>query len=343
MRHRADRADLAVPPTSAAQPQPLLAVNDLCVEFPRPGGGWTRVVDGVSFALERGEALGFVGESGSGKTMSARALLGLVPRPGRVRGSIRISGRDVTNLKDREWTQVRSNLIGMVFQDAMSGLNPVRTVGSTLIEVARRKPGATKQDAQKRALDVLDAVGIPSPRDRMTAYPHQLSGGLRQRVMIALAIINEPDVIVADEPTTALDATIQAQIMERLRELLGERAMLLITHDMGVAASICDRIQVIYSGRIAEEGRAQDVLTRPRHPYTAGLLRAVPRFDRNRTPLVPIPGTPPTAGSVGDWCAFADRCVNVTEQCRAHEPPLTQFQDRRLACFNPWDSEGGGT
>jgi oligopeptide/dipeptide ABC transporter ATP-binding protein len=329
----------AAPPTPSGTP--LLEVDELTVEFPVGGGEWLPVVDRVSFALHRGEALGFVGESGSGKTMSARALLGLVPRPGRVRGSIRLLGREVNGLSDREWTKVRSREIGMVFQDAMSGLNPVRTVGSTLVEVARRD-GLNRRAAHDRAVAVLEAVGIPSPAERMKVYPHQLSGGLRQRVMIALAIINEPGIIIADEPTTALDATIQAQIMERLRALLGERSLMLITHDMGVAASLCDRIQVIYAGRMAEAGTARQVLTQPRHPYTAGLLRAVPKFDRSRTPLVPIPGVPPQAGTVGDACAYAPRCVNASERCVASQPPFAPVDGRMLACYHPWGDTAGG-
>lgn len=321
--------------------QPVLRVEDLIVEFPARHGGWTRVVDGVSFELYRGDALGFVGESGSGKTMSARALLGLVPRPGRVRGSIQLLGEEMVDLSDRQWSSVRSDRIGMVFQDAMSGLNPVRTVGSSLAEVARKR-GGTRAEVRQRAIDVLDAVGIPSPEARLKAYPHQLSGGLRQRVMIALAIINEPVIIVADEPTTALDATIQAQIMERLRALLGDRALLMITHDLGVAATICDRIQVIYAGRLAEAGTARDVLVRPRHPYTAGLIQAVPRFDRDRVPLVPIPGSPPPPGTVGDACAFASRCVNVADRCRQQAPPWEESDGRHLACFHPWDPTDEG-
>lgn len=324
---------------TVASPARLLEVTDLAIEFPRHGGGWTRVVDGVSFSLDRGEALGFVGESGSGKTMSARALLGLVPRPGRVRGSIKLFGRELVGLSDRQWSRIRSDQIGMVFQDAMSGLNPVRTIGSLLMEVARRGHGLDRKQARERAIEVLDSVGIPDPRERLKVYPHQLSGGLRQRVMIALAIINEPAVIVADEPTTALDATIQAQIMERLRALLGDRALLMITHDLGVAASICDRMQVIYAGRLAEVGTARDVLLDPRHPYTAGLIRAVPRFDRDRAPLVPIPGLPPAPGSVGERCAFADRCVNVSDRCREELPRITTVDGRRVACFHP----GGGS
>ena len=328
--------------TTPTASEVLLEADELTVEFPSRSG-WTPVVDGISFQLRRGEALGFVGESGSGKTMSARSLLGLVPRPGRVRGSVRLRGRELVGISNKEWTAIRSREIGMVFQDAMSGLNPVRTIGSMLVEVARRgEEDLSRRDARRKAIDVLDAVGVPSPAERLKVYPHQLSGGLRQRVMIALAIVNEPGIIIADEPTTALDATIQAQIIERLRDLLGERALLLITHDMGVAASMCDRVQVMYAGRMAEAGDANQVLMAPRHPYTAGLLRAVPKFDRSRTPLVPIPGAPPRAGTTGDACAFAPRCVNATEMCIEEEPPFIVEEGRSVACYHPWDGPTGG-
>jgi oligopeptide/dipeptide ABC transporter ATP-binding protein len=314
----------------------VLRVEDLTVEFPDGHGGWVQVVDEVSFELRRGEALGFVGESGSGKTMTARSLLGLVPRPGRMRGRIELNGREISRLPDRKWNDIRGGEIGMVFQDAMSGLNPVRTVGSLLGEVVRRHQGLTRAAARRRAIDVLRAVGIPSPEERVDAYPHQLSGGLRQRVMIALAIANDPAVIIADEPTTALDATIQAQILERLTALLQDSALIMITHDLGVASAICDRIVVVYAGRLAEVGDAYRVLVQPRHPYTAGLIRAVPRFDQDRAPLSPIPGSPPKPSDIPDSCPFAPRCVNATDRCRQSHPPLEEHDGRLVACFHPW-------
>jgi oligopeptide/dipeptide ABC transporter ATP-binding protein len=330
-----------VPVSAAASPPPragevILRVEDLTVEFPDGDGSWTRVVDGVSLELRRGEALGVVGESGSGKTMTARSVLGLVPRPGRMRGRVELNGREVSSLRERDWNRIRGDEIGMVFQDAMSGLNPVRTVGSLLVEVIRKHRDLSRGAAREQAIETLSAVGIPNPAERFGVYPHQLSGGLRQRVMIALAIVNQPSVIVADEPTTALDATIQAQILERLRALLSDSGLIMITHDLGVAAALCDRVVVIYAGRVAEVGDAERVLVRPRHPYTARLIRAVPRFDRGRSPLVPISGMPPKPSDVPPSCAFAPRCPNALDHCREVHPPLEEHDGRRVACFNPW-------
>lgn len=315
-----------------------VAVDGLRVEFPVADGEWVPVVDDVSFRIGLGEVLGFVGESGSGKTMTALSLLGLVPSPGRVTtGTIRLSGREVQRLDAKAWSELRGNEIGMVFQDALSGLNPVRTVGSLLIEAVRRHRDVHRREARRRALDTLQAVGIPRPLERLGVYPHQLSGGLRQRVMIALAIINEPSVLVADEPTTALDATIQAQILELLQEQAETRAVLLITHDIGVAAAACDRVAVVYAGRLAEHGDVVRTLQHPRHPYSTGLLSAVPRFDPDRRALVPIGGTPPSAADILPGCAFAPRCPNALERCPEDRPPLAEYDGRLLACWNPVD------
>jgi oligopeptide/dipeptide ABC transporter ATP-binding protein len=317
----------------------VLAVSDLRVAFPGRGGRWRPVVDGISFEARRGEALGLVGDSGAGKTMTALSLLGLVPPPGRVAGSIRLLGRELVGLQEREWWALRGQQVGMVFQDALSGLNPVRTVGSLLEEAARRRYGGfpralARRWARERALEALQAVGMPEPRARLGAYPHQLSGGLRQRVMIALAIVNVPQLIVADEPTTALDSTLQAQIVELLRRLLGDAALILITHDLGLAASLCDRVATIYAGRIAETGSAETVLTAPRHPYTAALLAAVPRLGSRELPR-PIPGTAPAFGQRPPGCAFAPRCPNAAALCVRQQPPLEPVEGRLAACWNP--------
>ncbi|MDX1450694.1 MAG: ABC transporter ATP-binding protein [Acidimicrobiia bacterium] len=315
-----------------------VSVEDLRIEFPFGGRTWLPVVDGVSFEVRRGEVLGFVGESGSGKTMTALSLLGLVPEPGRItRGRIMINGREVQDLDIREWARLRGAEVGMVFQDALSGLNPVRSVGSLLVEAVRRHRDVGRPEARRRALDTLSAVGIPQPEERMGVYPHQLSGGLRQRVMIALAIINGPTVLVADEPTTALDATIQAQILDLLRAQAESRAVLLITHDIGVAAAICDRVAVVYSGRMAESGDVISTLQHPRHPYSVGLLNAVPRFRPDRKALVPIAGAPPTPSDVVPGCAFAPRCPNALERCPTDRPSLVADGHRLLACWNPVD------
>ena len=310
-----------------------LEVEDLTVH----AGGAVPVglVRGVSFALRRGEVLGLVGESGSGKTLTALSLLRLVPAGLEQRGVVRIGGRAIESLSERDMRRLRGSEISMVFQDPMTALNPVRTIGSYLSEVARRHLKQSRGDARRRVTDALRATGIPSPEQRFGSYPHQLSGGLRQRAMIALALLNDPAVIVADEPTTALDSTIQAQILDLLRSRLHQSALLLVTHDLGVAREICDRIAVMYAGRIVEHGPAAQVLEEPRHPYTVGLLRAAPRFDRDRRPLVPIPGDPPQPATIGPGCAFAPRCPRADDRCRTTRPELVAFGEASAACWNP--------
>ena len=316
----------------------ILSVKDVVVQFPRPKKKTPfNAVNGVSFELRKGETLGLVGESGSGKSMTALSLLGLVPVPGRIiEGSINLRDRRIDNLPINELRKVRGNDLGMVFQDPMTGLNPVRNIGSQLCESVIRHQNVSKSEALEIAFQALDDVGIPSARDRLEAFPHELSGGLRQRVMIALALINHPEVIIADEATTALDATIQAQILDLFRERLANATMILITHDMGVAAEICDRIAVMYAGRIVETGTIEEVLSSPRHPYTMGLLSAVPRFDIRRPKLVPIPGQPPTAEDIVQGCAFSSRCKFTKENC-AERPLLEKRDNRQVAC---WFSKG---
>ncbi len=320
----------------------VLTVDGVKVSFPRPEGGYIRAVDGVSLQLARGETLGIVGESGSGKTMLALSLMGLVPKPGAVTaGRINLLGREITGLAEKQLRHCRGRDIGMIFQDPMTSLNPVRRVGTLLIEAIRRHGSASPLTARQRALDAFLEVGIPSPEHRLNAYPHELSGGLRQRVMIALALVNHPPVIVADEPTTALDTTIQAQILSLMRDRLSGAALILITHDLGVAAEICDRIAVMYHGRIVEMGQIEDILAEPAHPYTAGLLAAVPRFDFNRPDLEPIPGAPPGPEDRISGCAFRPRCGHATAQC-AETPGLEERGQRRLACFNPLSASAAG-
>lgn len=313
----------------------VLRVSELVVEFPRPDLSGFRAVNGVNIELRRGETLGIVGESGSGKTMIALSLLGIVPLPGKIiEGTISLYDRRIDNLPTNAIRKVRGNDIGIVFQDPMTGLNPVRTVGSQLTESSRRHNDVSRSEGEERAFRALDDVGIPSARERLKAFPHELSGGLRQRVMIALALINHPDVIVADEPTTALDATIQAQILDLFRLRLAKSTMILITHDLGVAAEICDRIAVMYAGRIVETGTIDDVLSNPRHPYTVGLLAAVPKFDVRRPKLIPIPGQPPTAEDVVRGCAFSPRCTFATPECEKR-PLLEERGGRPVACWYP--------
>jgi oligopeptide/dipeptide ABC transporter ATP-binding protein len=321
---------------TAASGDTILSVNELVVEFPRPGQPTDfRAVNSVSFDLRQGETLGLVGESGSGKSMTALSLLGIVPAPGKIiEGSISLRDRRIDNLPVSQLRRVRGNDIGMVFQDPMTGLNPVRNIGSQLIESVMRHQRVSKNAATELAFQALDDVGIPSPRERLEGYPHELSGGLRQRVMIALALINHPEVIIADEATTALDATIQAQILDLFRERLASATMILITHDMGVAAEICDRIMVMYAGRIVETGTIEEVLSSPRHPYTVGLLAAVPKFDIRRPKLVPIPGIPPTAEDIVRGCPFAPRCQFAETDCD-QRPPLDYAEGRMVACWHP--------
>lgn len=308
----------------------LLSVEGLRLGFPGAPGAPV-VLDGIDLHVDQGEILGLVGESGSGKSMTALAAMGLLPPGAKVlAGRIRLDGQDLTALSERGWRRIRGNAIGMVFQDPMTGLNPVRSVGSLLGEAIRRHQGTTRARAAEIAEAALRSVGIPAPRERLGAYPHQLSGGMRQRVMIALALVNAPRVILADEPTTALDATVQAQILDLLRARLHESGGLMITHDLGVAAEICDRIAVIYHGRIVEHGPAQQVLRAPRHPYTAGLLAAVPTFSGRGTRLVPIPGHPPAPVADRPGCSFAPRCARASAACTTTAPAL----ENGVACHH---------
>lgn len=315
----------------------LLHLEDLRISFPSTAGrGRVQILHGVSFDLQRGQALALVGESGSGKTMTARALIGLLPPTALIEsGAMVLDGQDLTSLNRREWLAIRGGSIGTVFQDAMSGLDPVRTIGSLLIESIRLHTSLSRKSARAQAVEVLGSVGIPNPVERLKSYPHQLSGGQRQRVMIALAIVTKPPLVIADEPTTALDATIQAQILELLRTELGTSSLIIITHDLGVAASIADNTAVMYAGRIVEYGQTTDVLERPHHPYTVGLLEAAPAFSRERRPLRPIPGVPPRPQDLGGGCAFAPRCANAQPDCLAKVPDVVHDHGRQHACLHP--------
>ena len=317
----------------------VLLVEHLKVTFPRSGETPFHAVNDVSLTLKTGEALGIVGESGSGKTMTALSMLGLMPQPGEITGgAITLQGEPLAGLSEKALQRRRGRDIGMIFQDPMTSLNPVRRVGSILVESVRRHNTTSKSDARKTALQALKDVGVPSPEQRLDAYPHELSGGLRQRVMIALAIINHPSVIVADEPTTALDATIQAQILDLLRERLSDAALVLITHDLGVAAEICDRVAVMYHGRIVEMGPTADILHNPAHPYTVGLLAAVPHFDFSRQRLASIPGAPPAPGDTVIGCSFAARCDQASSICRQNPVPVLRGH-RMVACWSPLTGE----
>jgi oligopeptide/dipeptide ABC transporter ATP-binding protein len=321
----------------------LLEVEDLAVRFPAPGGA-VRAVDGVTLALARGEVLGLVGESGCGKSALALALLDLVPPPGaRSGGLIRYDGRDVTADGGRALRALRGRRIAMVFQDPMTGLNPYLRVGAQLAETARLC-GASPHDARRAAAALLERVGIDEPGRRLDAWPHELSGGQRQRAMLAMALLGEPELLLADEPTTALDVTTQAQILLLLRELQRERglAILFITHDLAVAAGLCDRVAVMYAGRILEEAPAAALFARPGHPYTEALLGCVPRLDAPLgSRLATIEGLPPRLRAPASECTFAPRCPRAVPACRAAEPPLAAEGARRRRCILPLEALGG--
>jgi len=317
---------------------PLLEVNDLRVEF-RTDEGTLRAVDGVSFSIEPGATLGIVGESGSGKSVTSLALLGLVPQPpGRVTsGSAHFRGRDLLRLSHRELSAIRGNRIAMIFQDPMTSLNPFLTIADQLTEVTRLHLGHRRRQALDHAVDMLEQVGIPDPGRRIFEYPHQFSGGMRQRVMIAMALTCKPDVLIADEPTTALDVTIQAQILELIRRLQQSygTAMILITHDLGVVAQVCDRVNVMYAGRFVEEAPVEQIFKAPRHPYTIGLLASLPRIaGPSIGRLTPIPGQPPHLAHLEPGCAFRPRCSVAIERCALEAPPLIEIgEGLRSACF----------
>ena len=325
-----------------SETRPLLEVRDLTVSFGGRDRGDARatVLDGVGFTLNAGSVVGLVGESGCGKSVTAMSILRLLPSPpSRVeRGSVRFDGSDLLSLDEGAMRDMRGNRIGMIFQEPMTSLNPTFTVGWQIDEALRLHTGLNREERHRRCLELLRLVGIGAPERRLAQYPHELSGGLRQRIMIAMALACEPRLLVADEPTTALDVTIQAQILDLLsglRERLG-MAILLITHDLGVVAEHCDEVVVMYAGRVVETAPVRPLFARPRHPYTAGLLASMPRLDGGRGVLPTIPGMVPSPGKRPPGCPFADRCPNVLDRCRAEMPPLAGGPDRHaFACWNP--------
>jgi oligopeptide/dipeptide ABC transporter ATP-binding protein len=322
-----------------ARNEPLLAVEDLRVQF-WTGGGMVYAVNGVSFEVSAGETLGIVGESGCGKSVTALALLGLLPRAGRVTsGTARLGGRDLLKLKDREMRRLRGRQIAMIFQDPMTSLNPVLTIGRQIREPLETHFGMSRKQAGARAGELLERVGIPSPKARLMDYPHQFSGGMRQRAMIAMALACKPKLLIADEPTTALDVTIQAQILTILRELVAEEdtALVMITHDLGVVAGMCERVNVMYAGMFMETGSAEQLFETPRHPYTLGLLQSVPRLDAARkAKLQAIEGAPRNMLQPPSACPFQPRCRYEVDLSRKEVPPLVEIEPgHKLACFNP--------
>jgi oligopeptide/dipeptide ABC transporter ATP-binding protein len=307
---------------------PLLELDNLHTYF-YTDAGLARSVDGVSFQVGAGETVGVVGESGCGKSVTALSILRLIRPPGRIEpgSSIRFEGRDLLTLGEREMQQVRGNRIAMVFQEPMTALNPVFTVGDQIAEVARIHAGMSKKEAWQKAIEMLHLVGIPAPEQRAGEYPHQLSGGMRQRVVIAMALVMNPALVIADEPTTALDVTIQAQILELMAELtkrLGT-SILLITHDLGVVAENCARVIVMYAGEVVEEAPTTELFAHPHHPYTEGLLGAMPRVGGEAERLATIPGTVPPPTAWPDGCRFRDRCPYAWERCEREHPPLYQL------------------
>jgi peptide/nickel transport system ATP-binding protein len=319
----------------------LLEVADLVTEF-RTDRGVVRAVDGVSFDIPRGKTLAVVGESGCGKSVTALSIMRLVPEPpGRIRsGAIRYDGKDLLALTEAEMRGIRGNQISMIFQEPMTSLNPVFTVGDQVAEAVRLHQGKSRREAMQAAIEMFRLVGIPAPEERVRNHPHQLSGGMRQRVMIAMALACRPDLLVADEPTTALDVTIQAQILDLLRKLQDELGMsiLLITHDLGVVAETCDEVVVMYAGRVVERAATEALFAQPRHHYTAGLLRSVPSYraaGARPERLQEIPGMVPSLHELPAGCKFQDRCPAVQARCRAEEPALARAGATEVRCHFP--------
>ncbi|MCC6177817.1 MAG: ABC transporter ATP-binding protein [Chloroflexi bacterium] len=320
------------------QKQPLLEVRNLKTWFYTPDG-IVKAVNGVSYTLNPGEALGLVGESGCGKSVSAMSIMRLIPTPpGRiVEGEVLFDGKDLLKLNDEGIRRVRGNEIAMIFQDPMTSLNPVLTIGRQIGEALELHKGMSRDQARKRTIELLELVGIPAARARVDDYPHQFSGGMRQRVMIAMALSCDPKLLIADEPTTALDVTIQAQILDLIKELrtaLG-MAVIMITHDLGVVAGVADKINVMYSGYIVESAPAEELFARPRHPYTLGLLRSIPRIDEPRKEkLIPIEGLPPDLIDAPQGCPFVPRCTYKVDRCVEENPSLEPVErGHTIACW----------
>ncbi|HEU5028328.1 MAG TPA: ABC transporter ATP-binding protein [Spirillospora sp.] len=333
-------------PQEPAAPPPLLEVDDLRVVF-RVRGRDVRAVNGLSYTLGEGETVAILGESGSGKSVAAQAVMGILDTPPAeiTGGSVRLRGEELLGLPERRRRGYRGDRISMIFQDALTALNPVFTVGDQIREMYRVHRGLGRRAARDKAVELMERVRIPSAAQRLGDYPHQFSGGMRQRIMIAMALALEPDVLIADEPTTALDVTVQAQIMRLLAALQDElrMGMVLITHDLGVVAGVADRIVVMYAGSVAEQAPARELYARPAHPYTRGLLASVPRLDRRGDALVPIKGAPPNPAALPPGCPFQPRCPRAEALCAAERPPLvTVAPGHEAACHFAEEVHGAG-
>ncbi|MET4387211.1 peptide/nickel transport system ATP-binding protein [Bradyrhizobium sp. F1.4.3] len=314
--------------------EPVLSVRNLQVEF-ASRRGTLRAIDGVSFDIAKGEVLGVVGESGAGKSVTGLSVIGLIDPPGRISGGeIRLSGLRIDNLPLEEMRRIRGKRIGMIFQDPLTSLNPLYKIGDQIVETIRTHLNLSEQAARRRAIDLLAEVGIPAPEKRIDGYPHEFSGGMRQRVVIALAICAEPELIIADEPTTALDVSVQAQIISLIKRLGRDHgtAVMLVTHDMGVIAETSDRVAVMYAGRVAEIGPVQDVVRNPLHPYAKGLMGAIPTLAGDDMRLVQIPGSMPRLSAIPRGCSFNPRCASAFDRCRVDRPEPLPRGAQSVAC-----------
>lgn len=325
----------------------LLSVRNLCTDFPVKRG-IVHAVEDVSFDVDAGEILAIVGESGSGKSVTSLSIMGLLGEPGHVAsGEVKFEGKDLVGLSEKDYRQLRGNDMAMIFQEPMTSLNPVYRIGNQIVEAIRTHEKVGKKEARERAIDLLRKVGIPSPEKRIDDYPHQMSGGMRQRVMIAIALLCDPELLIADEPTTALDVTIQAQILDLLRsinEKLGT-SIILITHDLGVVASMVDTVAVMYCGHIVEKADVRTIFQHPLHPYTEGLLRSIPHMDDSQGDLATIEGSVPSIYHMPEGCAFHNRCACCRKICTQKQPPLLTLDgEHTVQCWKytpQWDEEGG--
>ncbi|TQR17512.1 ABC transporter ATP-binding protein [Psychrobacillus vulpis] len=314
--------------------QPILTVDNLEVAFSFPDGEFS-ALQGISFSVEPNEVVGIVGESGCGKSLTSLSVMGILPRNANIiNGEIQLNGKDLIGLSNKEWQSLRGNKISMIFQEPMTSLNPLLTIGKQISEVLKKHTKLSKEERKKRTIEVMKEVGLPRTEELYASYPHQLSGGMRQRIVIAIALIGEANLIIADEPTTALDVTIQAQILELFREIKRKRStsMLFISHDWGVIRQICDRVFVMYAGRIIEQGTVNEIVNNPKHPYTKGLILSIPDHKKRGKELHTIPGRVPTLKERKGGCLFVDRCANAMKICKYEYPKSLEIGEQKVSC-----------